>query len=111
VLWAISPDRKQELITWANKTIITKEMVENLIDAICWPEHAIPCIIIQPGSSKMEKLCPGLLYMFLSHGTTIGLPNCRARSSILFISDELTRDRIQNLITTKTEEQCVKISC
>ena len=27
VLWAISPDRKQELITWANKTIITKEMV------------------------------------------------------------------------------------
>jgi len=86
-------------------------MVENLIDAICWPEHAIPCIIIQPGSSKMEKLCPGLLYMFLSHGTTIGLPNCRARSSILFISDELTRDRIQNLITTKTEEQCVKISC
>jgi hypothetical protein len=32
VLWAISPDEKQELITWANETIITKEMVENLID-------------------------------------------------------------------------------
>ena len=27
LLWAISPDEKQELITWANKTIITKEMV------------------------------------------------------------------------------------
>ena len=58
----------------------------------------------------MEKLCPGLLYMFLSRGTTIGSPNCQARSSIFFISDELTKDRIQNLTTTKTEEQCVKIS-
>jgi len=58
----------------------------------------------------MEKLCPGLLYMFLSCGTTIGSPNCRARSSIFFIGDELMKDRIQNLTTTKTEEQCVKIS-
>jgi hypothetical protein len=66
--------------------------------------------MIQPGSSKMEKLCPGLLYMFLSCGTTIGSPNCRARSSIFFIGDELMKDRIQNLTTTKTEEQCVKIS-
>ena len=74
------------------------------------PKHAIPCIIIQPGSSKMEKLCPGLLYMFLLCGTTIGSLNCRARSSIFFIGDELTKDRIQNLTTTKTEEQCIKIS-
>ena len=74
------------------------------------PEHAIPCIIIQPRSSKMEKLCPGLLYMFISCGTTIGSPNCRARSSIFFIGDELTKDRIQNLTTTKTGEQCIKIS-
>jgi len=36
VLWAISPDEKQELITWANKTMITKEMVENLIDDNIW---------------------------------------------------------------------------
>jgi hypothetical protein len=36
VLWAISPDEKQELITWANETIITKEMVENLIDDNIW---------------------------------------------------------------------------
>jgi hypothetical protein len=36
VLWAISPDEKQELITWANKTIITNEMVENLIDDNIW---------------------------------------------------------------------------
>jgi hypothetical protein len=35
-LWAISPDEKQELITWANETIITKEMVENLIDDNIW---------------------------------------------------------------------------
>jgi hypothetical protein len=54
----------------------------------------------------MEKLCPGLLYMFLSRGTTIGSQNFRARLSIFFISD----DRIQNLTTTKTGEQCVKIS-
>ena len=74
------------------------------------PGHSIPCIIIQPGSSKMEKLCPGLLYMFLSRGTTIGSPNCRARSSIFFISDELTKDRIKNLTTTKTGEQCIKIA-
>jgi hypothetical protein len=53
----------------------------------------------------MEKLCPGLLYMFLSRGT-----NSRARSSIFFISDELTKDRIQNLTTTKTGEQCIKIA-
>ena len=59
----------------------------------------------------MEKPCRGLLYMFLSCGTTIGSPNCRARSSIFFISDELTKDRIQNLTTTKTGEQCIKISC
>ena len=36
VLWAISPDEKQELITWANETMITKEMVENLIDDNIW---------------------------------------------------------------------------
>jgi hypothetical protein len=58
----------------------------------------------------MEKLCPGLLYMFLSRGTTIGSPNCWARSSIFFISDELTKDRIQNLTTTKAGEHCIKIS-
>jgi len=63
--------------------------------------HAIPCIIIQPGSSKMEKLCPGLLYMFLSRGTTIGTPECRSNSSIFFISDELTKERIQTNNNTK----------
>ncbi|MFO0446583.1 MAG: hypothetical protein ACK51L_02845 [bacterium] len=36
VLWAISPDEKQELITWANETIITKEIIENLIDDNIW---------------------------------------------------------------------------
>ena len=36
VLWAISPDEKQELIKWANETMITKEMVENLIDDNIW---------------------------------------------------------------------------
>ena len=36
VLWAISPDEKQELIKWANETMITKEMVENLIDGNIW---------------------------------------------------------------------------
>jgi len=46
------------------------------------PGHVIPCIIIQPGSSKMEKLCPGLLYMLLSRGSTIGTPECRLTSSI-----------------------------
>jgi hypothetical protein len=36
VLWAILPDEKQELIPWANETMITKEMVENLIDDNIW---------------------------------------------------------------------------
>jgi hypothetical protein len=40
---------------------------------------------------------------WFSRGPTIGLRNRRARSTILFISDELTRDRIQNLITTKVK--------
>ena len=73
------------------------------------PGHVIPCIIIQPGSSKMEKLCPGLLYMLLSRGSTIGTPECRLTSSIFFIGDELTKDRIQNLTTTCKGETCLKI--
>jgi len=73
------------------------------------PGHVIPCIIIQPGSSKMEKLCPGLLYMLLSRGSTIGTPECRLTSSIFFIGDELTKDRIQNLTTTCKGETCMKI--
>ena len=59
----------------------------------------------------MEKLCPGLLYMFMSRGTTIGLPNCCVNSAIFFTSDELTRQRIQNLTTTATGEICLKIKC
>jgi len=48
------------------------------------PEHAIPCIIIQPGTLKMERLCPGLLYMFISRGTTIGTPEDISSSAIFF---------------------------
>jgi hypothetical protein len=46
------------------------------------PEHAIPCIIILPGTLKMERLCPGLLYMFISHGTMIGTPEDRSSFAI-----------------------------
>jgi hypothetical protein len=51
------------------------------------PEHAIPCIIIQPGTLKMECLCPGLLYMFISCGTMIGTPEDRSSSAIFFTTD------------------------
>jgi hypothetical protein len=68
------------------------------------PEHAIPCIIIQPGTLKMERLCPGLLYMFISHGTTIGTPEDRSSSAIFFTTDELTRDRTQNLTKNQKGE-------
>ena len=57
----------------------------------------------------MEKLCLGLLYMFMSRGTTIGSPNCRVNSAIFFTSDELTKQRIQNLTTTATSDICLKI--
>jgi hypothetical protein len=30
----------------------------------------------------MERLCPGLLYMFISRGTTIGAPEDRNSSAI-----------------------------
>jgi len=73
------------------------------------PGHSIPCIVIQPGSLKMEKLCPGLLYMFLSRGTTIGTPECRSASAIFFTSNELTKQRIQQLTTTSKGEICIKI--
>jgi hypothetical protein len=59
----------------------------------------------------MEKLCPGLLYMLLSRGSTIGTPECRLNSSIFFISDERTKDRIQNVTTTCKGETCMKIKC
>jgi hypothetical protein len=72
-------------------------------------ELTIPCILIQPGSSRMEKLCPGLLYMFMSHGTTIGSPKCRVNSAVFFTSDELTKQWIQNLTTTATGDICLKI--
>jgi hypothetical protein len=73
------------------------------------PEHPIQCIIIQPGSSNMEELCPGLLYMFISRGTTIGKKGNRSSSAIFFIGDELTKERIKNLTKTKSGEICRKI--
>jgi len=57
----------------------------------------------------MEKLCLGLLYMFISRGTTIGSPNCHVNSAIFFTSDELTKQWIQNLTTTATGDICLKI--
>jgi hypothetical protein len=57
----------------------------------------------------MEKLCLGLLYMFISCGTTIGSPNCHVNSAIFFTSDELTKQWIQNLTTTATGDICLKI--
>jgi hypothetical protein len=53
------------------------------------PGHAIPCIIIQP--------------------TTIGTPEDRSSSAIFFTTDELTRDRIQNLTKNQKGELCRKI--
>jgi len=61
---------------------------------------------MQLGKLKMERLCPGLLYMFISCGTTIGTPEDRSSSAIFFTTDELTRNRIQNL--TK-KQLCKKI--
>ena len=46
--------------------------------------------------------------MFMSRGTTIGSPNCRVNSAIFFTSDELTKQRIQNLTTTATGDICLK---
>jgi len=45
----------------------------------------------------------------MSRGTTIGSPNCRVNSAIFFTSDELTKQRIQNLTTTATGDICLKI--
>jgi hypothetical protein len=72
------------------------------------PEHPIKCITIQPGSSNMEKLCPGLLCMFISRGTTKGKKGNRSSSVIFFIGDELTKERIKNLTKTKSGEICQK---
>jgi hypothetical protein len=54
----------------------------------------------------MERLCPGLLYMFISRDTTIGTPEDRSLSAIFFTTDELTRDRIQNLTKNQNGELC-----
>jgi hypothetical protein len=74
----------------------------------CGPGHPIPCIIVQPGTIKMERTCPGLLYMFLSRATTIGTPEDRSTSAIFFFTNELTKKRIQNLTTTMSGEICKK---
>ena len=76
----------------------------------CGPGHPIPCIIVQPGTIKMERTCPGLLYMFLSRATTIGTPEDRSTSAIFFFTNELTKKRIQNLTTTMSGEICKKIA-
>lgn len=70
------------------------------------PEHAIPCIVVQPGTLKMEHLCPGLLYMFLSRATTIGTKEDRSQSAIFFITNDLTRERVQRLLHTKQGKLC-----
>ncbi len=70
------------------------------------PEHAIPCIVVQPGFLKMEHLCPGLLYMFMSRATTIGTKGDRSQSAIFFITNDLTRERIQRLLHTKQGKLC-----
>ncbi len=57
----------------------------------------------------MEHLCPGLLYMFFSCGTTIGTPEDRSSSAIFFTRDELTRDRIRNLTKNQNGELYKKI--
>jgi hypothetical protein len=73
------------------------------------PEHTIPCIIVQPGTLNMECLCPSLFYMFISRGTMIGTPEDRSSSAIFFTTDELTRDRIQNLTKNQKGELCKKV--
>jgi hypothetical protein len=57
----------------------------------------------------MEKLCLGLLYMFISRGTTRGSPNCHVNSAMFFTSDELTKQWIPYLTTTATGHTCLKI--
>ncbi len=47
--------------------------------------------------------------MFISRGSTIGEKGNRIRSSIFFIGDELTKERIKNLTKIKSGELCPKI--
>ncbi len=75
----------------------------------CGPGHPIPCIIVQPGTLKMEHCCPGLLYMFLSRATTIGTPQDRSTLAIFFFTNELTKSRIKNLTTTQSGERCKQV--
>jgi hypothetical protein len=56
------------------------------------PSNVIPCIIVQPGSIKMERLCPGLLYMFISRATTIGSPEDRLSSAIFFFTNDMSKE-------------------
>jgi hypothetical protein len=61
----------------------------------------------------MEKLCPGLLYMFLScgllRGTNVGTKEECSISSILLIGEELINDRIVNLTTTMKGKHAKKM--
>jgi len=49
----------------------------------------------------MELLCPGLLYMFISRATTIGIPQNRFKSALFFCNNNMNKARISNITQTK----------
>ena len=73
------------------------------------PNHPIPCIVVNPGKKLMELLCPGLLYMFISRATTIGIPENRFNSALFFCSNNMNRTRISNMTQTKNGTETEKI--
>ncbi len=66
------------------------------------PGHAIPCIIVPHG--KMEFICPGFLFIFVSRPTAIGMPE-NIFESDFFYRNEMNRQEqvtLQQLKMKKT---------
>jgi hypothetical protein len=57
----------------------------------------------------MELLCPGLIYMFISRATTIGTPQNRFKSALVFCTNNTNKSRISNITQTKNGTETEKI--
>ena len=57
----------------------------------------------------MELLCPGLLYMFISRATKIGIPQNRFKSALFFCNNNMNKARISNITQTKNGTETEKI--
>jgi hypothetical protein len=68
------------------------------------PPNSISCIICDPGTRLFESKCVGLFYTLLSRITSLGDDSDKFSSTIYFIGDNMTPERILDITRTKKNE-------